>query len=84
MRVAQNDALRANCIKAKIDDMQKNSKYRICRDRDEAVNYIISKCSKLAQKEYEMRYDWLGKVIHWELYKQLKFDPVNKWYMLGF
>ena len=42
---------------------------------------ILSKCSKLAQKEYKTRYDWVGKVIHWELYKKLKFDHTNKWYM---
>ena len=27
------------------------------------------------------RHDWVGKVIHWELYKKLKFDHTNKWYM---
>ena len=38
-------------------------------------------CRKLAQKEYKTRYDWMGKVIHWELCKKLKFDHSNKWYM---
>ena len=28
-----------------------------------------------------IRYDWVGKVIHWELGKNLKFDHTNKWYM---
>ena len=23
----------------------------------------------------------VGKVIHWELRKKLKFDPTNKWYI---
>ena len=45
------------------------------------MNYIISECSKLAQKEYKTRHDWLCKVIHWELWKKLKFDHTNKWYM---
>ena len=27
------------------------------------------------------RYDWVGKVIHSELCKRLKFDPITKWYM---
>ena len=27
------------------------------------------------------RYDWMGKGIHWELCKRLKFNPTNKWYM---
>ena len=45
------------------------------------INHIISKCSKLAQKEYKTRHDWVGKVIHWELCKKLKFDHATYWYM---
>ena len=30
--------------------------------REETVNLIISKCSKLTQKEYKSRHDWVGKV----------------------
>ena len=26
-------------------------------------------------------HDWVGKVIHWELYKRLKFELTIKWYM---
>ena len=29
----------------------------------------MSECSKLAQKEYKTRYDWVRKVIHWEMCK---------------
>ena len=42
---------------------------------------MISECSKLAQKEYKGRHNWVGKVIHWEMYKKFKFDHTNKWYM---
>ena len=51
------------------------------KDRDERVNHIISKCSKLAQKEYKTRHDWVGKVIYWVLNKILKFDHTTKWYL---
>ena len=44
------------------------------------IKHIISECSKLAQKEYKTRHDWVGKVIHCELCKKLKFDRINKWY----
>ena len=47
----------------------------------ETINYIISECSKLAQKEYKARYDLVGRVIHRELCKKFKFDQANKWYM---
>ena len=45
------------------------------------INHVISECSKLAQKEYKTRRDWVGKVIHWELCKKLKSDQTNEWYM---
>ena len=66
-------------IKA-IDKTQQNSNCRLCGDRDEMINHIISECSKLTQKEHKTRHDWMEKVIHWELCKKFKFDHMNKWY----
>ena len=78
---AQDNAIRTNHIKARIDKTQQNSKCRLCGDRDETINHIISKCSKLAQKEYKARHDWVGKVIHREMCRKFQFDHNNKWYM---
>ena len=78
---AQNNAIRTNHIKATIDKTQQNSKCRLHGDRDEMVNHIISKCNKLALKEYKTRHDWVVKVIHWDMCKKLKFDHINKWCM---
>ena len=39
-----------NYVKARIDEMQHNSWCRLCGDRDETINHVISECSKLAQK----------------------------------
>ena len=78
---AQNNAIRTNHIKAKIDKRQQNSKCRLCSDRDENIYHIISKCSKLATKEYKTRQDWVGTVIYWVMYEKSKFDHTNKWYM---
>ena len=63
---AQNNTIRTNHIKARIDKTQQNNKCRLCGQRDEMINHI-SECSKLAQKEYKTRHDCMGKVIHWEL-----------------
>ena len=63
----QNNAIKTNHIKAITYKTQQNSRYKLCGDRDEKINYMISKCRKLAQKEYKTRYDREGKVIHWEL-----------------
>ena len=40
----------------------------------------MQQCSKLVQKEYKTRYDWVGKGIHWEMCEKLKIDQTNKWY----
>ena len=77
---AQNSTRRTNHIKARIDKMQQNSKCTLCSDRDETINHMISECNKLAQKEYKARYDWVGKLVHWEFCKKFKFDHANKWY----
>ena len=66
---AQNNAIRTHQIKARIDKTQQNNKCRLCGDRDETINHLMSECSKLALKEYKTRQDWVGKVIHWEMCK---------------
>ena len=77
----QNNTIRTDYIKAKIGYTKQNSQCRLCEDRDETVNHIISECSKLIQKKYKTTHDWVGKVIYWELCKRLKFDHITKWYM---
>ena len=79
--INNNNNIRTNHIKARIDKTQQNSKCRLCGDRDETINHIISECSKLALKEYKARHDCVDKVIHWEMCKNFKFDHTNKWYM---
>ena len=61
--VVRNNSMRTNYVKTKLDNSQKNSKCRLCGDRDEIVNRIISECSKLAQKEFKIRHDLVEKVI---------------------
>ena len=78
---AQDNAIRANHIKTRIEKTQQNSKCWLCGDRDEMINHIKSECSKLAQKEYKVRCDWVGKVIHWEMCKKFEFDHTKKRYM---
>ena len=63
---AQINAIRTNYVKAKINKTQQNSNFRLCGDRDK-TNHIISECSKLAQKEYKTRHEWVEKVVPWEL-----------------
>ena len=57
---AQEQAIRTNVIKARIDRTQKESKCRMCGRADETINHLLSECSKMAQKEYK-RHDWMGE-----------------------
>ena len=77
----QNIAIKTKHIKARIDKTQQNSRYRLCADRDETNNRIVSEYSKLAQMAYKTRHDWVGNAIHWELSKKFRFNHTNKWYM---
>ena len=73
---AQNNVIKTTYVKASIDKAQEIA------DVDNVVidmiNYIISKYSELAQREYRTRHDWLGNVLHWKLYKMLKIGHTKK------
>ena len=76
--IAHNIAVKTNYIKAKIDNLQPNNNCWLCGNKDETVYHMISNCSKLTEKENKTRHDWVGKLIHWELCKRLKFDHSTK------
>ena len=77
---AQEQAIRTNQINAKIDRTQEDCLCRMCKQADETVNHLLSECSKMAQREFKRRHDWLGKKIHWEVCLKYGFDVKRKWY----
>lgn len=44
--------------------------------RNEVIDHIRSGYNKLVE-QYKSRHDWVGKVIHSELYKGLEFSNAN-------
>ena len=76
---AQNQSIRTNLVKAKIDKSQGDSLCRVCRKVDESINHIVSGCSKLAQ-EYKRRHGNLAKIVHWKLARKCKFEAGDKWF----
>ena len=64
---AQNQSIRTNLVRAKIDKSQGDSLCGVCRKVYESIDHINGGCSKLAQKEYNGRHDNLGKIVHWKL-----------------
>ena len=77
---AQNQSIRTNLVKARIDKSQGDSLCRMCRKVDESIDHIVSGCSKLAPKEYKRRHDNLGKIVHWKLARKCNFEAGDKWY----
>ena len=75
---AQNQSIRTNLVKARIDKSQGESLCRMCRKVDENIDHIASGCSKLAQKEYKRRH--VGKIIHWKLARKCNFEARDKWH----
>ena len=77
---AQEQAVRTNLVKAKIDKTQEDSTCRMCGKAEESINHLLSECSKMAQKEYKRRHDWIGRKIHWEVCRKYGLDTKDRWY----
>ena len=54
---AQEQAIRTNLIKAKIDKTQEDSRCRMGGEVNETIHHLISECSKMEQKEYKNRHE---------------------------
>ena len=78
---SQEEAIRTNVIKEKIDKSQEQTKCRTCSRGDETITHIVSECPKLAQREYKRRHDWVGRRIHWKICRVNGIHVKSKWYM---
>jgi len=77
---AQDEALRTNAIKVKIDKQEGEAKCRMCKNREETVAHIISKCSKLVQLEYKKRHDKVTGAVHLSLCETYHIKCSEQWY----
>ena len=60
----QNNAVKTNYVKPKINNTQQDSKCRLCDDKDEMINCINKQIQQTSSKKYKTRHDSMGKVIH--------------------
>ena len=74
--VAQNNLIRTTYVKAKIDKKQQNCRCRLYNE--ETIHHIISKCSKLEEKGYKTKNDWVNEVINWKLCKKSTTTTTKK------
>ena len=61
---AQDQALRTNAVKTKIDKTANDSKYRLCKKKEETVDHLITACSKIAQTDYKERHNKVASMPH--------------------
>ena len=73
---AQDQAIRTNYRRAKIEKDGTSPLCRMCKQANETVSHIVSECSKLAQTEYKERHDKVATAVHWCLTKKYGF-PVS-------
>ena len=76
----QGQCIKTNNIKTKIDGTRNDPKCWMCKANDETMTHIISERSKLLQKEYKRRHDWMGKTVHWDTCRKKGFNVPDKWY----
>ena len=72
---AQDQALRTNAIKAKVENQNLSPLCRMCGEKDESMGHLVGECSKLAQAEYKHRHDNVARMMHWNI-----AHSYGKWY----
>jgi hypothetical protein len=80
LTAAQEQALPTNHNKCYITKTQRNSKCRICQERDETTNHILSECEMLAGRNYKWRHDRVCKLIHYETCQKYGLQCASKWW----
>ena len=64
---AQEQAIRTNYVKDKIDKTVQSTLCRICDKKIDTISHIVSEYEKLAQKEYKRRHDNVARTAQWKL-----------------
>ena len=64
---AQDQALRTNAIKAKVEKQNLSPLCRMCGEKDESMRHLVGECSKLAQAEYKHWHYNVARMIHWNI-----------------
>ena len=77
---AQEQAIRTNYVKHHINKTSESPLYRLCGEKGESVQHLVSGREKLAQKEYKRRHDNLANKIHWDVCKKNGLEHTEKRY----
>ena len=53
---------------------------RLCKERVETVEHLVSGCTVLAGKEYKERHDNVARNIHWHICKKHGIECGENWW----
>ena len=67
---AQEQAIRTKYVKHHNDKTSEPPLCRLCGEKGESVQHLVSGCEKLAQREYKRRQDNVPRKVHWDLCKK--------------
>ena len=74
----QEQVIRTNYIKHHIDKTSERPLCRLCGEKGESVQHLVSGCEKLTQKEYKRRHDNVAKKVLWDLCKKNELEHSEK------
>ena len=61
-------------IKARIVRTQEESNCSMCGIADETINHLLSEYCKMAQREHTRTHHCMGKTMHWNVSKNIRFE----------
>ena len=75
---AQDQAIRTNAIKARIDKTSSDSKCRLGKVKEEIIDHLVSSCSKIAHTDYKECHDKVASMLHWNLCRKYNLPTADK------
>ena len=76
----QEQALRTNYVTFNIDKSVDSLLCRMCNQKGQTINHILSECKMLPQKHYKRRSDNIARLVHWKLFCKYDMSRGEKWY----
>ena len=77
---AQEQAIRINYKKYRIDKSSDSPLCRLCGKKGKSVQHITSGSETFAQKECKSRHDNVAKKVDWNIFKKNRLEHSEKWF----
>lgn len=78
---AQDQALRTKNYEKEVLKISTDDKCRLCKEKSETIDHLISSCPQLAKKEFIERHDKMCNYIHHTICQAFQIPANEKWYI---